>query len=142
MRLIGALTIAALAACGGQADQEGADMAMSGMDNPMAADSVALTAKNESGITGNAVLAEAGDSVTVTVMLRGATAGAAYPNHVHHGTCDSPGGVAAPLTSVTAGSDGTGTATTTVARAAVEGDAKLVQVHLPGGQTAACGEIS
>lgn len=103
---------------------------------------VNLAAKNNSGITGTAALKTMGDSVQVTVNLVGLKAGQTYPAHVHQGTCDAGGPVAAPLTSVAATADGTGSSTTTIAASAMAaGNTYFVQAHQPGGQPAACGDI-
>lgn len=133
-----------LIACAG-GEQQAGETAMQGA---MGADTTALAPKNESGITGSVVLTEHGDSVTVAVMIDGGTPGTSYPNHIHAGSCDQPGGVEAPLTSVAVGPDSSGMATTSVAASVIEAEAEeddgawLVQVHLPGGTPAACGEIS
>jgi hypothetical protein len=124
-----------------QAAMSGA--AMAAMPAPA---NVALAAKNNSGITGSAVLTRSGDSTSVALTLNGATSGTAYPSHIHFGTCDQPGGVVAPLTSVTAGANGSGSSTTMVATAALDAarqahGALLVQSHQPNGTPAACGAI-
>jgi hypothetical protein len=144
------LAAVGLIACAG-GEQQGGEMTMGAME----ADTAALAPKNESGITGSVVLTEHGDSVTVAVMIDGGTPGTSYPSHIHAGSCDQPGGVAAPLAGVTVGPDSSGMATTTVAASVIEAEeaggaedaeeddgAWLVQVHLPGGTPAACGEIS
>lgn len=110
-----------------------------------AADTVALSARNESGITGAVVLTAKGDSTVVVVKLKGGTPGTSYSTHIHKGTCAEPGGVVAPLAGVAVGEDGTGASTTTVASKALA-DAKaagplLVQSHLPGGRPATCGAL-
>ena len=146
------LAIVGLAACAG--GEQGGETAMSTMGGEAAADTAALAPKNDSGIMGSVVLTEHGDSVTVAVMIEGGAPGTSYPNHIHSGSCETPGGVAAPLTSVAVGTDSTGTATTTVAASVIadngdggggmeqDGGDWLVQVHQPGGTPAACAEIS
>lgn len=66
---------------------------------------VSLEAVNDSGITGTATIvaaegAEKPHAHEVTVSLSGATEGT-YPVHIHRGTCESGGGVATALTSIT-----------------------------------------
>jgi hypothetical protein len=137
------LPVAALACTKPAAKQE-ASMATSGaMQMPTAASQTAtLAAKNNSGITGTASLTANGDSTTVTVNLSGGKAGTAYPTHIHMGDCASPGAVVVPLTSVTVGADGSGSSTTVVPSAKLEGQAALlVQSHQPDGTPAACGDV-
>jgi hypothetical protein len=137
------LPVAALA-CAKPAAKEADSTAASGqMQMPPAASQTAtLAAKNNSGINGTASLAANGDSTTVTVTLNGGKAGTAYPTHVHMGDCAQPGDVVVPLTSVTVGADGSGTSTTVVPSAKLEGQAALlVQSHLPDGTPAACGDV-
>lgn len=147
-RLVSLLTVAGLLACTGQ--EQGEQTAMSQMEGgeqmeaaqQMAADTLRLSPKNDSGISGSAVLEAHGDSATVVLTIDGGTPGSTYASHIHTGDCDAPGGVEAPLSSVTVGDDGSGTATTTVAAGVIEGADLLIQVHLPGGTPAACGEIA
>jgi hypothetical protein len=129
-------------ACSKPAPKQDMSMASGGMQGAAAAETATLAAKNNSGITGTATLEATGDSTTVTVTLNGATAGTTYPTHIHMGDCTQPGDVVAPLTSVTAGADGTGSSTTMVPSAKLEGQAALlVQSHQPDGTPAACGDI-
>ena len=48
---------------------------------------VPLTAQNNSGETGTAVLTDAGPKTKVVVEIKGAPAGVGQPLHVHKGTC-------------------------------------------------------
>lgn len=135
---------------------------------------VTLEAKNESGITGKAEIARAAEAEKphaheITVNISGAAAGT-YPAHVHRGTCESGGGVATALTSITVEGAGSMASSTTVVtpdqlaaadpseaeqQAETEGmveaglreDEKrehgplFIQVHLPDGTPAACGDV-
>ena len=135
------LPVAALA-CTKPAAKEAAATSDQMQMAPAASETATLAAKNNSGITGTASLTASGDSTTVTVTLDGGKAGTAYPTHVHMGDCTNPGGVVAPLGSVTVGADGSGTSTTTVPSAKLEGQAALlVQSHQPDGTPAACGDL-
>lgn len=105
--------------------------------------SVALAPVNESDLSGTAVLTSAaGDSLGVELRLSGLSDGESYPAHIHEGTCQSPGPVAAGLESVEAeGTTGESTSRVVDPRA---GDAQgpfLVMAHLPDGTPAMCGEI-
>jgi hypothetical protein len=107
---------------------------------------VTLAAKNNSGITGTVMLTAKGDSTEVAETLEGAQSGTTYPSHIHAGTCASPGAVVAPLTSVSAGADKSGSATTMVPTATLDSarakyGSLLVQSHFPDMRPAACGEI-
>ena len=138
------LPVAALACSKPAAQQAAATTASDQMQMaPAGSQTATLAAKNNSGITGTASLAANGDSTTVTVTLNGGKAGTAYPTHIHMGDCAAPGDVVVPLTSVTVGPDGSGTSTTTVPSAKLEGQsALLVQSHQPDGTPAACGDLT
>lgn len=158
-RLACMLAAAGLLACAG--GEQGGEAATSEMASAaVGADTVTLSPKNESGLSGSVTLTEDGDSITLAVTLEGGTPGATYASHIHNGTCDAPGGVAAPLSGITVTEDSAGMATTTVAANVVEGEEAedpdaaedteagesepplLVLVHLPGGTPAACAEIN
>ncbi len=65
---------------------------------------VMLGAQNNSGEVGKAVLSQTGDGKTKVVMLlTSAPATPGQPAHIHTGSCAELGGVAYPLTSLTAG---------------------------------------
>lgn len=102
---------------------------------------VTLAPKNETGIDGEARLDHHGDSVHVSLRLRGLDSGASYPAHIHRGSCQEGGGVAAGLTSVSP-ADGAGTSETTVAAGQLSMDENyFLQAHLPDGTPAACGDV-
>lgn len=130
---------------GEQATQQAAQgQEAAGQMQESAAQTVTMSSKGESGITGTATLSAAGgDSVQIQVSLKGIEAGKSYPTHVHHGSCEAEGGVAQPLNSVEGQSDGTGSSTTTVAHSLFMPDSSyFVQSHLPDGTPAACGDIT
>lgn len=108
------------------------------------AQEVVLETRNESGVTGAAMLMQRGDSLEVRVNLSGLTSGEEYAVHVHEGTCDTGGGVAEGLNPVTGQSDGTGSSTAVVTTSSVTGpDASyFIQAHLPDGTPAACGDMT
>jgi len=60
-----------------------------------------LTAQNNSGVTGTAVLTPDGSGTKVVLSL--ANAPGPHPAHIHAGSCPTPGAVVFPLTSVTNG---------------------------------------
>lgn len=133
----------------GETTEEG--MGMEGAeDTAMAAgesatttsDQVTLSSKNQSGITGTVQWETSGDSVTFTLEMEGLEQGQQYPAHVHQGNCEAGGGVATALNPVAGESGGTGTGTATVARSGFSsGQTYFVQVHLPDGTPAACGDL-
>jgi hypothetical protein len=138
-----------LLACSKSKENQAAMQPAAAADMSMAAPapvSVALASKNNSSITGSAVLTRSGDSTSVALTLNGGTSGTTYPSHIHFGTCDQPGGVVVALTGVTAAANGSGTSTTMVANAMLdharqEHGSLLVQSHQPNGTPAACGAI-
>ena len=62
---------------------------------------VNLTAQNNSGQTGTAVLTSEGSGTKVVITLSNAPG--PHPAHIHTGACPTPGAVVFPLTSVTNG---------------------------------------
>lgn len=104
-------------------------------------DEIELEERNQSGISGNAEWSAQGDSVEFTLSMDGLEQGQQYPAHVHQGDCASGGGVAVGLNPVSA-TDGGGESTATVARTSFSaGQNYFVQVHLPDGTPAACGDL-
>jgi Domain of unknown function (DUF4331) len=69
---------------------------------------VTLDELNDSGLSGEAELTETEDGTRVSLMVEGATGG--HPVHIHFGTCDNLGEIAAPLTDI----DESGKSETTV----------------------------
>lgn len=103
--------------------------------------SVVIEPKNESGLTGQATATHRADSVVMAVTVSDATQDGDYPAHVHSGTCAETGGVLAPLSTITV-ADGTGSASTTLGADQVPADEPaVIQIHLPDGTPAACGDL-
>lgn len=140
-----------LLACGEAGQTDGADTASAeaGTDTAAMADTAArsgaiqLEARNQSGITGSAwTEAGSGDSAVVVLELQGLEEGSEYPVHVHEGRCASGGPVAAPLTAVSGGGDGSGTSRTTISTTQFSDTLEyFVQAHLPDGTPAACADV-
>ena len=59
---------------------------------------VAMSAQNNSGMSGTATLIDMNGSTLVKVNLTGAPAGATQPAHIHTGSCANIAGVVYPLT--------------------------------------------
>lgn len=140
----------AVLACGETGTQEGGQMGEAAMDTAaseamagqeQAGTTVSLSAKGESGVTGDVRLVPAGDSVQVALSLTGLTEGQSYPAHVHTGSCSAGGGVAQPLSSVTGQAGGTGSSTSTVAGSVFGDTTYFVQAHGSGGTPVACGDL-
>lgn len=152
----------ALAACGGDEEVElegdaGMEAAapmdtamggMAGMDHGGAGvpTVVALQAVGGSNAGGQATVTGAGAETRIEVQLTGAGEGA-HAGHIHSGTCDNIGPPVQPLQELTAGADGSGMVTTTVAidPATVMNGQHSVQYHQSGapnpGPGIACGTI-
>lgn len=115
--------------------------AETGQTGQQAQNRVQLAAKNQSGISGTAGWSVQGDSAQFTLRLKALESGQDYPAHVHEGDCQSGGGVAVGLDPV-AGGEGGGQGQSTVARSNFSADGSyFVQVHLPDGTPAACGDL-
>lgn len=113
---------------------------------------VELSAKGESGVRARARLVRDEDHLRLGIAARGIEVGEEYPAHIHRGTCDEGGGVVADVGPVTrSAEDGdVGQATATVPmeelkQAKEEGEAEppsfFLQIHLPDGTPAACGDV-
>lgn len=76
---------------------------------------VAMNPVGSSGVSGTAEVMAHGEGQTMVMVTLNGPAGASgtHAGHVHTGTCDSPGGVVAPLENVEM-TNGTGTASSTV----------------------------
>lgn len=149
---LAAIPLVGVVACGERAAEEEAaeggmaegEMAGERAAGQAAEKTVDLTPKNDSGITGTAVIEETagGDSLRVSLTLNGLAEGNQYPAHIHTGTCQQTGGVAVGLTGVTGQAGGSGTSTSTVAADALSADQSYyVQAHLPNGTPASCGNL-
>jgi hypothetical protein len=110
---------------------------------------MSLSTMNNSGVMASAYLSHSDQSLNVTLELEGLEPGATYPAHIHRGNCEEQGPVAAPLGEVTAAEDGTATLEAAVPMADLSAPAEgamasagfYIQIHLPDGAPAACGEI-
>lgn len=113
---------------------------------------VELSPKAESGVRARARLVHDEDHVRVGIAARGIEVGDEYPAHIHRGTCEEGGGVVADVGPVTrSAEDGdVGQATATVPveelkQAKEESEAEhpsfFLQIHLPDGTPAACGDV-
>jgi hypothetical protein len=146
----------ALAACAGDDDAEVDTMAGdttmaptagmpadTGMGSAMGGMMVTLSAVGESGVGGNATLGSTGGVTEVMVRLTGLEPGSTHPGHIHQGTCDAIGSVAAPLMDITADNSGAGTMNTTVPLSmdSILASPHLISYHGDGGAPIACGEI-
>jgi hypothetical protein len=106
-----------------------------------AAFSIELEELNASGVTGTAMATHMDESVEVTVSVMGVTDGEELPSHIHQGTCETGGGVVAPLNPVTV-SEGSGSSVTSLAVDQIPADQPLfVQVHGSDGQGVACADF-
>lgn len=107
------------------------------------ATTVSMSALNDSGVTGEAILTPTGTQTEVTVTLNGLEPSSTHPGHIHQGSCDAVGSVMVPLSEITADASGSGTMTATVELAAdsiLAGD-HIVVYHADGGTPAVCGEV-
>ncbi|NIR44382.1 MAG: superoxide dismutase family protein [Gemmatimonadetes bacterium] len=102
------LSIPLVLALGCQRAEEGGEQ-MEAESSMMETSSLSLMALNESGVTGTADLSHTEETMTVNLELSGLTPGETYAAHIHRGSCETQGPVAASLGSVTAAEDGTGT---------------------------------
>ncbi len=93
---------------------------------------------NESGVSGQAELKAVGESTELRVVLTGAMEGELM-GHIHAGTCEAPGAVVVPLTSITVDATGNGEATSTVAvpLMTVMNGSHIVVYHEAGGSPGA-----
>ena len=123
---LGAALVVVLAACGGGA----------------AAKNVTLAALNGSGVSGTAVLTDAGNGQTQVVIKVDAAGNAAMPAHVHPGTCATLDPKPKyPLTDV---KNGASTTTIPVALADLTKSAFAVNLHKSADDAktyTACGDI-
>lgn len=88
---------------------------------------VQLEPKNDSGLSGVAVISHAADqedAKRIALHLEGADPGETYPAHIHNGTCAEPGSVVTALESPTQNMEGRATSETVVTRADFEAKAE------------------
>jgi hypothetical protein len=98
--LIGVL----IAACGGAT-------ATPASPNPL---SFSMKAEAGSGVSGTGDIVKGNGSFTLTINLTGMPSNSVHVSHVHAGRCAHPGVIVFNLKSVTAGSSGAATTTSTV----------------------------
>lgn len=104
-------------------------------------ETVPFTAMGDATISGDVQFSREGNTLTVEVMAQMGSPGD-YPNHIHEGTCDQPGGVAVPLTTATAEEPGIAEGTTEVDLGQLEaGTDYLVMIHGAQGAPAGCAEV-
>ena len=97
---------------------------------------------NGSQVSGEAMAMHADDAVIVVIDLEGLPDEGEYEAHVHTGTCEEGGPVAAPLNPILGLADGTGNSTTTLDAEELPADEPhFIQVHGSGGSPVACGDI-
>lgn len=149
--VLGLLLPLALLACGETGTQQDGQMGQTS-DDAMASDTmpeedgeagatIALAARGGSGISGEARVTPAGDSVRIALSLTGLEQGQSYAAHVHTGTCSAGGGVDQPLSAVDGQADGTGGSTTVLAGSVLADTTHFVQAHGSGGTPVACGDL-
>lgn len=104
---------------------------------------IPLAMQNDSGETGQVLLAEVDGQVEVTVTLVNAPADSVQPAHIHRGSCAVLGDVVYPLSSVTAGTSKT---TITASLDALKSNLPLaINVHqstTEAGNYVACGDLN
>ena len=144
MRALLVISVAALAACATNRPDEPAEADISDMVGDWSAD---LSARNNSGISGDAGAQSALAATGATISIRGATPGGQHPWHIHRGTCSTSGavvGAAAAYPVLTAGQDGTARAAATIGVPLNENESYHVNVHRSPqelGVIVACGEL-
>lgn len=87
------------------------------MDIPLSmnADDVVLSPKNNSSVTGNAMLDFIGvGKLQVQVQVSGLIPNSVHPEHIHAGTCAAGGPITIPLKDLIAGPDGNASSTTII----------------------------
>ncbi len=162
-----AASLLAASACGGQGEQaqQGADgdytavetpatatpgspaygsRGTASTDHPVKPETMQLMALNNSGVQGTAVVTHMGDTTQVELRLTGGGANATHQAHVHSGSCEAQGSVAAPLSPVQTDASGSGVSTTSVTlpwQTLADGK-HYIQAHEAGGmKPVTCGNI-
>ncbi|MGI9179989.1 MAG: CHRD domain-containing protein [Longimicrobiaceae bacterium] len=107
---------------------------------------VELGELNNSGVTGEAMINPQNGDTRVVLTVRGARPNATVQAHIHRGSCDTQGPVAAPLEAVNTDATGMGTSTSTVnvPGMTVMNGQHYVQAHTAGadpGPPTACADI-
>jgi hypothetical protein len=144
MRALLVVSVAALAACATNSSDEPAETGVSDMVGDWSAD---LSARNGSGITGDAGAQSALAATGATISIRGAAASAQHPWHIHRGTCSAGGpvvGEASAYPVLTPARDGTARAAATIGVPLNENESYHVNVHRSPqemGVVVACGDL-
>ena len=147
MRAIWVVAVLALAACSARGETGDVDDDDGGLSATVGDWSANLAARNNSGITGDASVHSAVAASQVSIRIRGASAGAVHPWHVHHGTCGSGGAIvdeAGDYPALTVGTGGGASATATIEVALEDDHAYHVNVHRSPqdlGTIVACGNL-
>ena len=102
----------ALAICGGAATAS--PLPATGTKQATQVAKAVLAPQNGGKVNGQATLVwnPATDVLTVTMMARGLAPGTTHPNHIHVGSCPSPGAIIYSLTDLVANPGGTAQAST------------------------------
>ena len=136
---LAAMTVLALAACGGGDGADGAVESESTSDGQWHA---SLAPVGESGVQGTVRVTPGGDSLTVKLELLGVSQGERYPARLVRGPCGEEGTVLAELQTPHVGTVGVGSSLTRVGPDAIGEDAAhSIRVEQPDGGAAACGEL-
>ena len=161
--ILGAVFLAAIAACGSPADEAQPDRPDTvstvdlrprtddaGPEEPAPAAAgpalrAELEARADTDVTGTVSLSPAGGGTTVSVQIHGANSGLPYVAELVHGSCATPGTVIAEIGRITAGEQGDGEFHEVVDRDLVgsDGSARAVRVRGAGDPNAivACGNL-
>lgn len=100
-----------------------------------------FTPMGGSNVSGDVQFTREGTTLTVEVMAQMGGPGD-YPNHIHEGTCEEPGGVVVPLAAAEAAEPGIGEASSDVDVTQLEaGSSYVVIIHTQQGAPAACAEV-
>lgn len=119
---------------------------MAARDTAAMMERVELGELNNSGVTGEATITPQNGNTRVVLTIRGARPNATVQAHIHRGSCDAQGPVAAPLEAVNTDATGMGTSTSTVnvPGMTVMNGQHYVQAHTAGadpGPPTACADI-
>lgn len=139
------VVVAALAGCATDDEDDGmvsdtAAVAGDTMPNELPMEPIVsdLDDVNDSGISGEATATHSQQEVTVSILLKdGAKPDVSYAAHIHTGTCEQGGPVAVDIGPVQ-----NLQSSKTVPLSALPADQPaFIQVHGPGGQPVACGDM-
>ena len=86
-------------------DGSGFDVQAAVNEGPNTPLTAAISAVDDSGVSGSATLRASGDGTAIQVTVAGLTEGD-HANHVHHGSCAEQGAIHVPLSDLSAGADG------------------------------------